>query len=55
MKVRPVQPEAFETPEITVDTSVEAAVGSPANPATEPEPAGEEAEAPAEEAAVEGE
>ena len=36
-KVQPRQAEDFEAPEITVDTSVEAAEGSPANP-TEPEP-----------------
>ena len=37
-KLRNVAPEGFEAPEITVDTSVEAAEGSPANPTPEPEP-----------------
>ena len=37
-KVRNVAPEGFEPPEITVDTSVEAAEGSQANPTPEPEP-----------------
>jgi len=37
-KVRNVAPEGFEAPEITVDTSVEAAEGSQANPTPEPEP-----------------
>jgi hypothetical protein len=34
-KLRDVPPEDFEAPEITIDTSVEAEEGSPANPATE--------------------
>ena len=37
-KVQPKQAEDFEAPEITVDTSVEAAEGSHANPTPEPEP-----------------
>ena len=37
-KVRNVAPEGFEPPEITVDTSVEAAEGSQANPTPPPEP-----------------
>tara|TARA_R110002020_G_scaffold180456_7_gene374874 strand:- start:6662 stop:7099 length:438 start_codon:yes stop_codon:yes gene_type:complete len=37
-KVQPKQAEDFEAPEITVDTSVEPAEGSPANPTPEPEP-----------------
>ena len=44
MKIRNVSPEGFEAPEITVDTTVEPAEGSPANPKKE-----EEAETPAEE------
>ena len=44
-KKRDVPPENFEAPEITIDTSVEAEEGSPANPAVE--------EAPAEETATE--
>ena len=43
-KKRDVPPENFEAPEITVDTSVAAEEGSPANPAVEEEaPAEEEA------------
>ncbi len=34
-KLRDVPPENFEVPEITLDLSVEPAVGSPANPAVE--------------------
>ena len=34
-KLRDVPPEDFEAPEITIDTSVVAEEGSPANPATE--------------------
>ena len=37
-KVQPRGAEDFESPEITVDTSVEAAEGSHANPTPEPEP-----------------
>ena len=37
-KVQPRGAEDFEAPEITVDTSVEAAEGSHANPTPEPEP-----------------
>jgi hypothetical protein len=37
-KVQPRGAEEFEAPEITVDTSVEAAEGSHANPTPEPEP-----------------
>ena len=37
-KVQPRQAEDFEAPEITVDTSVEPAEGSQANPTPEPEP-----------------
>tara|TARA_R100000808_G_C2115191_1_gene128042 strand:+ start:189 stop:578 length:390 start_codon:yes stop_codon:yes gene_type:complete len=37
MKLRNVSPEDFEAPEITVDTTVKAAEGSPANPTPEPE------------------
>jgi hypothetical protein len=37
-KLQPVAPENFETPEITVDTAVKAAEGSPAAPKPEPEP-----------------
>ena len=45
-KKRDVPPENFEAPEITIDTSVEAEEGSPANPATEEssEDSSEEAE-----------
>ena len=43
-KKRDVPPENFEAPEITIDTSVEAEEGSPANPV---------AESPAEETATE--
>tara|TARA_R100000808_G_scaffold12937_1_gene31862 strand:+ start:1315 stop:1614 length:300 start_codon:yes stop_codon:yes gene_type:complete len=35
MKQRPVAPADFEAPEVTVDTSVKAAEGSPANPKKE--------------------
>jgi len=38
MKDRPVSPEDFERPEVTIDTTVEPAEGSPANPTPEPEP-----------------
>ena len=41
-KKRDVPPEDFEAPEITVDTSVEAEEGSPANPAVEEEATAEE-------------
>ena len=51
-KVRNVAPEGFEPPEITVDTSVEAAEGSQANPTPPPEP---EPEPPAPEEPVEEE
>ena len=37
-KLRNVAPEGFEAPDIIVDTSVEAAEGSQANPTPEPEP-----------------
>jgi len=37
-KVRNVAPPDFETPEITVDTTVEPAEGSAANPSPPPEP-----------------
>ena len=45
-KKRDVPPEDFEAPEITIDTSVAAEEGSPANPATEEssEESSEEAE-----------
>ena len=48
MKIRNISPKDFEAPEITVDTTVKAVEGSPANPKKE-----EEAEAPAEEEAKE--
>ena len=38
LKLRNVAPPDFVAPEITVDTSVESAEGSPANPTPEPEP-----------------
>jgi hypothetical protein len=41
-KLRDVPPENFEVPEITLDLSVEPAVGSPANPAVEEENSEEE-------------
>lgn len=41
-KKRDVPPEDFEAPEITVDTSIEAEEGSPANPAVEEEATAEE-------------
>ena len=41
-KKRDVPPENFEAPEITIDTSVAAEEGSPANPATEEEAPAEE-------------
>ena len=41
-KKRDVAVADFESPEVTVDTSVEAAVGSPANPAPVEEEASEE-------------
>ena len=50
-KKRDVPPENFEAPEITIDTSVEAEEGSPANPATEEAPAEESSEEEAEEEA----
>ena len=40
-KKRDVPPENFEAPEITIDTSVAAEEGSPANPAVEETPAEE--------------
>ena len=43
-KKRDVPPEDFEAPEITIDTSVAAEEGSPANPATEEAPAEESSE-----------
>lgn len=51
-KLRDVPPENFEVPEITLDLSVEPAVGSPANPAVEP-PAEESSEEEAEESSEE--
>ena len=41
-KKRDVPPEDFEAPEITIDTSVAAEEGSPANPAVEEEATAEE-------------
>ena len=53
-KLRDVPPEDFEAPEITIDTSVAAEEGSPANPATEEEaPAEESSEEEAEESSEE--
>ena len=46
-KVQPRQAEDFEAPEITVDTSVEPAEGSQANPTPEPEPEPQPAPEPA--------
>ena len=43
-KKRDVPPEDFEAPEITIDTSVAAEEGSPANPAEEEAPAEESSE-----------
>jgi hypothetical protein len=43
-KLRDVPPENFEAPEITIDTSVAAEEGSPANPATEESSKEEESE-----------
>jgi hypothetical protein len=43
-KKRDVPPENFEAPEITIDTSVAAEEGSPANPATEDSSKEEESE-----------
>jgi len=55
-KKRDVPPENFEAPEITIDTSVAAEEGSPANPAVEEAPAEEsEVIAPAEESTDGGE
>ncbi len=41
-KKRDVPPEDFEAPEITIDTTVEPAEGSPANPSVEEEAPAEE-------------
>ena len=54
-KLRNVAPEGFEAPDIIVDTSVEAAEGSPANPTPEPEPEPPAPEEPVEEEPVEEE
>ena len=54
-KLQPTQPEEFEAPEITVDTSVEAAEGSHANPTPEPEPEPPAPEEPVVEPVVEDE
>lgn len=45
MKERPVAPDDFEAPAITVDTTVKAAEGSPANPKKEEEEKAEEEKA----------
>ena len=52
-KKRDVPPENFEAPEITIDTSVEAEEGSPANPAAEEEATAEEEESEEEESSEE--
>jgi hypothetical protein len=52
-KKRDVPPEDFEAPEITIDTSVEAEEGSPANPAAEEEATAEEEESEEEESSEE--
>jgi len=52
-KKRDVPPEDFEAPEITIDTSVAAEEGSPANPAAEEAPAEESSEEAEEESSEE--
>ena len=52
-KKRDVPPEDFEAPEITIDTSVAAEEGSPANPATEEAPAEESSDGGEEESSEE--
>ena len=54
-KKRDVPPENFEAPEITIDTSVEAEEGSPANPAVEEAPAEESSDGGEEESSEEAE
>ena len=54
-KKRDVPPEDFEAPEITIDTSVAAEEGSPANPAAEEAPAEESSDGGEEESSEEAE
>ena len=54
-KKRDVPPEDFEAPEITIDTSVAAEEGSPANPAVEEAPAEESSNGGEEESSEEAE
>jgi hypothetical protein len=54
-KKRDVPPEDFEAPEITIDTSVAAEEGSPANPAAEEAPAEESSNGGEEESSEEAE
>lgn len=55
LKERPVAPADFQAPEITVDTTVEPAEGSPAAPPKPEEEAPADEEAPAEESEESGE